>query len=73
MKEKYYVSHDYQGGSFGQDRELTIDEWREQALDWVDMDEYYELVEYIKSIHNEDLLDFMSEFWEIEFSRVIDS
>lgn len=35
-KETYYVAEDYQHTDFGMQRNYTLDEWREQAIEYAD-------------------------------------
>lgn len=65
----YYVAEDYQHTDFGMQRNYTIQEWREQALEWADMDENDGLIETLNTIKDEDLLDFISEIWQIRFEK----
>lgn len=68
-KETYFVAEDYQCTDFGMQRNYTLQEWREQAIDWADMDEHDGLIETLKTIKDEELLDFISEIWQIRFEK----
>lgn len=69
--KKYRVIEDLQGGSFGMDRDYTIEQWREQALEWAEMDENDGLIEKLESLSESDVLPFIAEFWQLEFAEVI--
>lgn len=68
-KETYYVAEDYQHTDFGMQRNYTLQEWREQALEWADMDENDDLIAVLETIKDEKLLDFISEIWQIRFEK----
>lgn len=68
-KETYYVAEDYQHTDFGMQRNYTLQEWREQAIEWADMDEHDGLIETLNTIKDEELLDFISEIWQIRFEK----
>lgn len=68
-KETYYVIEDYQCTDFGMQRNYTLQEWREQAIEWADMDEHDGLIETLETIKDEELLDFISEIWQIRFEK----
>ena len=68
-KETYYVAEDYQHTDFGMQRNYTLQEWREQAIEWADMDENDDLIAVLETIKDEDLLDFISEIWQIRFEK----
>ena len=68
-KETYYVAEDYQFTDFGMQRNYTLQEWREQAIDWADMDEHDGLIETLNTIKDEELLDFIAEIWQIRFEK----
>lgn len=68
-KETYYVAEDYQNTEFGMQRNYTLQEWREQALEWADMDENDDLIAVLETIKDEKLLDFISEIWQIRFEK----
>ena len=69
IEERYYVAIDHQRGDFGMGRYYTLKEWREQAIDWADMDENDDLIAVLETIKDEKLLDFISEIWDIEFAK----
>lgn len=58
---------DYQGGSWGMYCQ-SIKDWRQTAMEWCDSDENwgtYNALKYYK-IKNEDLIDFIEDYWEIK-------
>lgn len=67
--EKLYEAEDLQGGTFGTDRQLTVEGWRAQALEWCDSDEDYETAEYIELLKPDKVLPFIAMHWELEFSE----
>lgn len=68
-KETYFVAEDYQHTDFGMQRNYTLQEWREQAIEWADMDEHDGLIETLNTIDDNELLDFISEIWQIRFEK----
>lgn len=68
--EKYKVINDLQGGTFGFDRIYTIEEWREQAIEWADMDENDDLIDYLYCLKPEKVIDCIAEIWQLEFEGV---
>lgn len=67
---RYYVVKDLQGGSFGMDRFYTIEQWREQALDWLDADDADdETKEVWKNMPEDKLIENISDFWQIRLER----
>lgn len=73
--KKWRVVRDLQGGCFGMDRDYTLKEWREQAIEWSYADEDFEAVRQLKryEIKNKDLLAFISGIWELEFEEVTEA
>ena len=68
-KETYFVAEDYQHTEFGMQRNYTLQEWREQAIEWADMDEHDGLIDTLNTIDDNELLDFISEIWQIRFEK----
>lgn len=68
-KETYFVSEDYQQTEFGMQRNYTLQEWREQAIEWADIDENDDLIAVLETIKDEKLLDFIAEIWQIRFEK----
>ena len=68
---RYRVSRDLQHGEFGMYRDLTITEWKMQALEWCYVDDNYELAEFIyKKLPDNETIDFIGELWALEFRKV---
>ena len=67
---RYYVCEDLQGGSFGMGRDFTIDQWRMQAYEWCFMDENYEVMKIIKDTPDNEVLDWIAEYWALRFKKV---
>ena len=68
---KYYrVIKDLQGGEFGMYRVYTEEQWREQALEWAEMDENDFLIKTLKKLPNEKIIPFISDIWALEFTEV---
>ena len=77
---KYRVVRDYQGGSFGMDRDYTAEEWLEQMLEWRTADglddedterERGYWATAIKTPYGESMLiDYIAEIWQLEFKKV---
>lgn len=79
--KRYRVFRDYQGGSFGMDRDYTAMEWLEQMLEWseadgVDDNELYAMREYwtdeIEFGREQRLIDNIAEVWQLEFEEIKD-
>lgn len=70
--KKYRVTRDLQGGDFGMYRDYTLKEWREQAIEWCEMDDNYATARALKryEVKNCNLIDFIAEVWGLEFSEV---
>jgi hypothetical protein len=77
--KKYRVVEDYQGGSFGMDRDFTAEEWLEQMAEWQDADgcddeDIKNSVAYwqkkIEDGEEQDLIDYIAEVWTIRFEEV---
>ena len=70
MKKMYKVVRDLQGGEFGMYRIQTIEDWREQAIEWADMDEHDGVVEELKNLPLDEVIDYIAEFWQLEFKEI---
>jgi hypothetical protein len=67
--ETYYVSYDRQGGTFGMYRNYTIQEWREQAIEWAETDEDDELITHLATLPDEEIIETISNWWELDFEK----
>lgn len=70
IEKRYAVIEDLQGSDFGMYRLYTIEQWREQAMEWADSDEHYGVVEELKTLKKEDVIDYISEFWTLQFAEI---
>lgn len=75
--KRYRVIRDRQGGAFGTGRDYTIEEWIQQARDWCwaddndDLDNEFErLQKNHKGYSDWDILNIISDIWDIEFAEV---
>lgn len=70
MDKKYIVKTDRQGGTFGQYRIYTIEQWRKQAIIWAEIDDNDELLQTLKTLPKEKVIDFIDDFWDLEFQEI---
>lgn len=70
QEKLYAVINDYQGGGFGMYRLYTIEQWREQAMEWADSDEADETMEELKNLPAEQVIDYIAEFWGLGFAEI---
>ena len=68
--KRYRVVKDLQGDEFGMYRDYTIEQWRQQAIDWAEMDENDGVVERLKKMSEEQILPYIADFWTVEFAEV---
>lgn len=76
-KKLYINLEDYQNGGWFVGVYGTLKQWRNQAMEWCDMDENYEIYNLLKyyKIKNCDLLYFINDYWTIgieEFNPTIE-
>ena len=76
---RWKVVRDIQGGGFGMDREYTAVEWLGQAMDWLDSDGFFrsdkerkDWYDHMKKLSDEELIDYISETWQIEMEQLKD-
>lgn len=67
---RYRVSDDLQGGDFGMYRDYTVEQWRDQAIEWATMDDNDELVETLCGLKQNDLMEYIAELWALKFRKV---
>jgi len=70
---RYYVDKDLQGDYFGMNRDYTALQWLEQAQEWADMEENYELfneIENMKQKFEQNVLNYIGTLWAIRFRKV---
>lgn len=65
----FYVSKDLQGDEFGMYRHLTIEQWRQQAIDWATSDDNQGFVKVMKKCSRSKVLDNISIIWCLEFKE----
>lgn len=68
--KRYRVVKDLQGDEFGMYRDYTIEQWRQQAIDWAEIDEHDGVVERLKEMPEEQILPYIADFWTVEFAEV---
>lgn len=69
-KSRYRVSEDLQGGEFGMYRDYTVEQWREQAIEWATMDDNDGLVEALCRLNQDEVMNFIAELWALKFRKV---
>lgn len=70
VAERYSVLQDLQGGSFGKDRYYTVEEWREQAIDWLlsdGVDE--ENIKHWKEMPADKVIGSVEEWWDLSICK----
>lgn len=70
MDKMYKVIADLQGGTFGMYRIQSIEDWREQAIEWADMDENDDLIDVLYCLKPEKVIEYIAEIWQLEFKEV---
>ena len=68
--DRYRVVRDLQGGEFGMGRDFTIEQWRKNALEWCYSDDNYELAKELYKLPQEEVIEFISFLWALEFKKV---
>lgn len=68
--KRYRVVKDLQGDEFGMYRDYTIEQWRQQAIAWAEMDEHDGVVERLNKMPEEQILPYIADFWTVEFAEV---
>lgn len=70
MEKKYICVNDFQGGSFGMYRTYTAEEWRQQAIEWADMDGWEEADKEFNFKNEQNLINYICEIWEIQIEEL---
>lgn len=70
QEKLYAVTNDYQGGEFGMNRLYTIEQWREQAIDWAEADEFDGTIKELTELPTEQVINYISEFWGLDFTEI---
>lgn len=73
--KRYRVIRDLQGGEFGMGRDYTATEWLQQAREWCEADDNTDLDNVLERMQkegarDEDILELVSDIWQIEFAPV---
>ena len=68
MKQQFICVRDYQNTGWAVGCYGTHLQWRKKAMEWAYMDDNYSLENMLKTykIKNNELIDFISDFWDIE-------
>ena len=67
--KKYKCVKDLQNTEWCIDEINTIEEWRELAIGWSESDGFNETAEYIYTIPRTEIMDFISDNWQIVFEE----
>lgn len=74
IADRYSVIRDLQGGAFGMGRYYTVEEWREQALEWLDADDAdEETMEFWRTRPAEEIIGAIEEWWQLEIVKCRDN
>lgn len=70
IADRYSVIRDLQGGAFGTGRHYTIEEWREQAIDWLTADDAEEeTISVWKKMPAKDIIREVELMWDLEIVK----
>ena len=69
-KKLYEVVEDLQGGEFGMGRQYTIEEWKQQALEWAWQDDAEELIEFLENMKEAKIIEFIEWVWDLKIEEV---
>jgi hypothetical protein len=67
---RYRVTEDLQGGEFGMYRDYTVEQWRNQAIEWATMDDNDGLVETLCRLAQHEVMTYVAELWGLKFRKV---
>lgn len=67
---KYMCTRDLQGGDFAVGGIGNIEYWRERAMGWAYGDDSMELYYSLKYLPKKQVINFVTEFWELEFTEI---
>lgn len=73
MEKKYECVEDLQGADWCIGEVDTIEGWRQRAIIWVELgsyDGYEKVVEEIKRLAENEVMDYIYDFWQIAFKEV---
>lgn len=69
---KYYKCvRDLQDTGFAVGVIATISQWRKIAINWCYSDGNYCLLRTLKHLKKEEIIDFISDIWQLEFKEII--
>lgn len=68
--DKYECVEDLQGSLFAVGSVGTIEEWREIALEWADLDENEGAHKTLNSLPESEVIDFIASWWDIVIKKV---
>ena len=67
---RYRVTEDLQSGEFGMYRDYTVEQWRNQAIEWATMDDNDGLVETLCRLEQHEVMTYIAELWGLKFRKV---
>ena len=70
MKKIYRVVKDLQGGDFAMGIYQSVEDWRQQALNWAFSDGNDAIYNELRDIDEKDVMDYIAEFWTLEFEEL---
>lgn len=72
MKDLYVNIDDYQGTDFAIGRTGTIEQWREQALEWLDVNDFTEdYYNYLKNLEYDKVIQEINDMWQINIIKCV--
>lgn len=73
MEKKYECVEDLQGAGQYEGEVHTIEGWRQRSLEWIKedaFDDYELIIEELKNLPKEKVMNWVSYFWDLEFKEV---
>lgn len=67
---KYECIKDLQGAGWFVDRVQTVEEWRELAKEWANMDDLEEVENTLEKLPQNEVMEFIADIWQLEFKEV---
>lgn len=74
-KGQLYINiDDYQNSNFAIGRIGTLNQWREQAIEWLDSGENEAMINFLKNhtIRDDELINYINNLWEINIVKYDD-
>lgn len=68
--KKYECVEDYQKTDWCVGEIDTIEGWRKRAIEWADSDGYDDVIEQLNRLPENEVMDYISDFWEIGFKEI---